>query len=114
MPPVEHSVSWHDAIRIEGSVCHAIGVLRLCFTSGMPLLFRLTLILSTSLFFLFVLLKTFQSLRLSVRFRVSLWVSFRVSVRVKVGIKVTSFLPSLLPPAFSQQNRHCDQFKLSV
>jgi len=27
VPPVEHSVSWHDAIRIKRSVCHAIGML---------------------------------------------------------------------------------------
>jgi len=51
VPPVEHSVSWHDTIRIKGSVCHAVGVLQLCFTSGMPLLFSSTLTLSTSLFF---------------------------------------------------------------
>ena len=28
MPAVKHSVSWHDAIRIKGSVCRAIGVLQ--------------------------------------------------------------------------------------
>jgi len=27
VPPVEHSVSWNDTIRIKRSVFHAIGVL---------------------------------------------------------------------------------------
>ena len=27
VPPVEQSVSWHDAIRMKRSVCHAIGML---------------------------------------------------------------------------------------
>jgi len=27
VPPLEHSVSWHDAIRMKRLVCHAIGIL---------------------------------------------------------------------------------------
>ena len=65
-------------------------------------------------FLFFTFYKTFQTLRLGVRFRVSVWVSFRVSVRVSVrvnvrvsvgvGVRVTLFLPSLLPPTSSPQN----------
>jgi len=39
-------------------------------------------------FLLFTSFKTFQSLRLGVRFRICVWVSVRVSVRVRVGVTV--------------------------
>jgi len=73
-----YSVSWHDAIQIKGSVCHAIGVLRLCFTFGiMPLLLSSTLTLLTFLLFFFYFFQNFPKFTLrclGVRFRVSVWV----------------------------------------
>ena len=83
MPPVEYSVLWHNANK--RSVCHAIIVLLvaqwLCFTSGLPLFFSSTLTFSFFTFF-----KTFQSLRLGVRFKVSVWVSIRVSIKVSIRV----------------------------
>ena len=146
VPPAEHSVSWHDAIRIKRSVCHAISMLlvaqRLCFTSGIPLLFSSTLTMVTSVFFFFYFFQNFPKFTLWCQVWVSVRVSFRVSIRVSVrvifrvsfsvrvratvrvnakvrlrvylAIMFTSFLPSLLPPASWQQNRHCQQFKLSI
>ena len=99
MPPVEHSVLWHDHDRCNSNnkkvslSCNhrAARSAVVMIHIWCAIAFQFHPHLGNFLFLFFTYFKTFQSLRLGVRFRVSVWVSIRVSVRVifRVSIRAT-------------------------
>jgi len=88
MPPVEHLVSWHDAIRIKKASlscnrCAACSVV-VMFKSGMPLLFGSTVTLATYFFLFFFI--TFVTFPLGVRFRLRLAFVLWLLCLIGIGI----------------------------
>ena len=101
VPPVQDSVSWHDAIRI-GSVCHCSQHTARSVAVMLHVWYTITFSVRLSLanFLLFSLLKY------------TLWCQVQGQHQGQgynqgLSFMFTSFLPSLLLPSSWWQNRHC-------
>jgi len=73
VPPVKHSISWHDAIRIKRSVCHASACCLQCSSYASHLVcycFSVRLLPWWLPFCFFSIFKTFHSVRLGAKFRI--------------------------------------------
>ena len=92
MPPVEHSISWHDTIRMKRSVCHPIhGAARsvvVMLHVWYAIAFRFNSHFGDFAFFFLTFFKTFLTFPLGVRFRVQLAFALQLAFGFRVNIWV--------------------------
>ena len=91
MPPVEHSVSWHNTIRMARSVCHPIINQCAACSSVVVMLhvwYAIVFLFNSHLGnFPFLFFFNFQTFPLGVRFRIRLAFALRLGFKFRVSVK---------------------------